>query len=200
MNHLDDAALNLYLDSALAPSEVADMNTHLAACPECAARLGQLRALFASLDSLPRESAPLERDLSASVVAAIRKGALQKPAAQPTLAPPIRLALAAQAALAIIALAAAMPFAAQALPTETASQLAVEVSTELIGIAAGLSTQLAALTDSVQRFASETLAALTTQPPDLPVFSLALCLAAAGVLWLVGNGVLLRQTSRIERG
>ena len=47
-----------YLDSALAPSVVRDLERHLEACLGCAARLGQYRAIRAAVETLPREEAP----------------------------------------------------------------------------------------------------------------------------------------------
>ncbi len=194
MIHLDDSTINEYLDSALPASRRAEVDSHLAACPQCAARLNDLRALFASIESLP--DLPLEPDLSSSVVAAIQPK--RATIAQPTLTPALRLAFAVQAILALIALAAAIPFAIQAIPTGAASQLTTAFSTELVDIVTDLSTQWIATIESLRTFPNP----LTTQPPlpALPMVELSLCLAAVTVLWLVGNSVLLRPTSaRAER-
>ena len=197
MTHLDGDTLNEYLDSTLPTVRRAEVDSHLAACAECAARLASLRALFITLDSLP--DLPLERDLSAHVITAIiRKSALQARLAQTALTPALRLAFAVQAILALIALAAAIPFAIQAIPTGAASQLTTAFSTELVGIVTDLSTRWIATLESLRTFPNP----LTTQPPlpALPMVELSLCLAAVTVLWLVGNSVLLRPTSaRAER-
>ncbi|MEK7325637.1 MAG: zf-HC2 domain-containing protein, partial [Chloroflexota bacterium] len=90
MTHLNDTDFSEYLDSALDAARRAEVESHLAACPACAARLAELRALFAALESLP--DAPLERDLSSAVMESIRRAKL---AAQPTLSPKLRLVIAA---------------------------------------------------------------------------------------------------------
>ncbi|MBI3241993.1 MAG: zf-HC2 domain-containing protein, partial [Chloroflexi bacterium] len=113
MTHLDDIAFNEYLDSALDPARHAEVEAHLAACPDCAARLAGLRALFAALESLP--DVPLERDLSSSVVTALRKSRGMSDSAKALrLRPTLRFAFAAQALAALILLAIALPFATQA--------------------------------------------------------------------------------------
>ncbi len=197
MIHLDDSTTNEYLDSALPPSRRAEVDSHLAACAECAARLASLRALFITLDSLP--DLPLERDLSAHVITAIiRNSALQARPAQPALTPALRLAFAFQAAIVLIALAAAIPFATQSIPTDAFTQLTAQATIAVFNLQSLITTQWTAPIESL-RALSHPLTTLTTELPGLPMFSLTLCLAAVTVLWLVGNGVLLRPTSRVER-
>ena len=59
--HLTNEQLNEYLDNA--STERAFIETHLDSCGECVARLSNLQALFADLDSLPE--ATLSRDIAA---------------------------------------------------------------------------------------------------------------------------------------
>ena len=66
MQHLSDETLNEYLDRALAPDLHTETEAHLAACPDCAARLVNLRALFAELDALP--DLPLEADIAPAIL------------------------------------------------------------------------------------------------------------------------------------
>ena len=49
--HLTDEQLNEYLDHET--SEQVQIETHLAACAECVARLTALQTLFAEIESLP---------------------------------------------------------------------------------------------------------------------------------------------------
>jgi len=58
--HLTDEQLNEYLDNEIV--DRADIESHLASCGECAARLTALQTLFAELDSLPELE--LTRDLA----------------------------------------------------------------------------------------------------------------------------------------
>jgi anti-sigma factor RsiW len=55
--HLTDEQLNEYLDNET--TERAQIETHLASCADCAARLIALQVLFAEIESLPEvELAP----------------------------------------------------------------------------------------------------------------------------------------------
>ncbi len=202
MIHLDEASLNEYLDSALEPARRADVDSHLAACPTCADRLAQLRGLFTSLDALPREGARLERDLVSPVLALIQKRAPHPRRAPPALKPIIRLVFGLQALFAILALAIAIPFAAPVispatlistpqLPTFNLQPLISNPSTML-------RTGLQPLISNLQSLFPEKLSILSL--PDLPMFEITLCLAAVTLLWLIGNGILLRPASRVERG
>jgi len=51
--HPLDSQLNEYLDGELAASERLTLETHLAACPVCQARLVELHGLFQQLAGLP---------------------------------------------------------------------------------------------------------------------------------------------------
>lgn len=46
MSHVDDGTLHAYLDGELSPVEVERLETHIAACPACRARLDEERALI----------------------------------------------------------------------------------------------------------------------------------------------------------
>ena len=52
MQHPDIALLNTWLDGELPAVEVAELDTHLAACPACAARAREQRALLTESDAL----------------------------------------------------------------------------------------------------------------------------------------------------
>ncbi|NWG06452.1 MAG: zf-HC2 domain-containing protein [Chloroflexi bacterium] len=175
MNHLTDETLNEYLDHELA--DRASAETHLAVCADCAARLAALQALFAELDSLPEEA--LSRDLAARIT--------PRPSLPAALPRWLTLTATLQAALVVIAIIAAAPFAVDL------------VSPYLVTV------QMPSLTEIVVQFQSQWttwLDMLSTfrfpampQLPPLEISSLMLMIMLAGVsiLWLVGNGLLLRK-------
>ncbi|MCE9645808.1 MAG: hypothetical protein K8S20_07400 [Chloroflexi bacterium] len=168
--HLTDEQLNEYLDEAV--NERAQIEVHLSACGECAARLSTLRKLFNEMESLPELA--LTRDLAAPFM---RSSGL--PAQLPAWLP---LTMALQAAAALIVFIAAAPFVIRLIPDiETPS-----LSTVLIQF----QTQWTAWLDRLSQF----------HMPSLPAFSLELsglylmsALAVVSMLWLVGNGLLLRN-------
>ncbi len=190
MSHLDDSTLDGYLDSALPPARRAEVDSHLAACRECAARLDQMRALFIALDSLPES--PLERDLAAGVLSIIRTSGLN-PRPPRQLAPILRALVAAQGLLALALLAAAVPFAAQLLQRPELTQF----TSEATRLFSDLSSSVLLEWNLVLAEAGRLLTLPASSPglplPPLSTLGLALVLLAAGLMWLVGNGVLLKE-------
>lgn len=168
--HLTDEQLNEYLDETA--NERAQIEVHLSACDECAARLTTLQNLFNEIESLPELA--LTRDLAAPF---IQTSSL--PARLPAWLP---LTMALQAAAALIVFIAAAPFVIRLIPDiETPS-----LSTVLIQF----QTQWTDWLDRLSQF----------HMPSLPAFSLELsslylmsALAVVSMLWLVGNGLLLRN-------
>ena len=69
-NHFEDDLLNEYLDDYLAENQVADLERHIATCSDCSARLDELRMVFSKLEAL--SSIALEREFDETVVAALR--------------------------------------------------------------------------------------------------------------------------------
>lgn len=194
MHHIDDSTINEYLDFALSATRRAEVEAHLATCPACATRLTALRALFASIAALP--DSPLERDLSPAILNSIK----HVPASRPALAPAIRLVFAAQAVFAFIALAVVIPFAITLFPTETAAQFTEQASADLAQLVEAFSSQGSTTLTALET----TFANLTITPelslPALPMYALLAALAAATLLFIIGNGLLLRTTPRVERG
>ena len=169
--HLTDEQLNEYLDNETA--ERAMIEAHLAACHECAARLSALQALFAELDSLP--DMELTHSLAARFVTT------------PSLAsqPPAWLTLTAtlQAVVAVLALVVASPFVIRLLPVFPTLSIA-----DLLLKAESLWLGMLALLASFRLPALPQLAL-----PELPNLVLASVLLASSLLWLVGNGLLLKR-------
>jgi len=188
--HPSAETLNEYLDGALDGPARASVDSHLAGCAECAAQLESLRTLFAKLDALPEE--PLARDLSANVVAR-----LPQPAEALAALPKLRWVVAAQALATIVLLAIATPFVTAALPVGdlvTVSQPAVQFITELL---TGLAAQAQSLANALTVWSEQGLAgmrALTAPLAKTSAWLLSASLAAAFVLWVLGNGLLLRRT------
>jgi len=58
LSHLDDVAINEYLDRALPPQRINGVEAHLAICPACTARLAEMQQVFNALSSLPDNPAP----------------------------------------------------------------------------------------------------------------------------------------------
>jgi hypothetical protein len=186
--HLTDDLLNEYLDEALPADAHAGATAHLAGCPECAARLESLRALFATLAALPE--APLPRDLSAGVLSRL-------PQSQPEMLPALNWVFAAQAIAAIGLLAIAAPFVVTSLAGSTLVSAGLPVSQFLTDLVAGLQAQWMSLLGAFGQWLGQTVLGIrATTAPLASVSSVLLGVVAAGLglLWLIGNGVLLRST------
>jgi anti-sigma factor RsiW len=180
-DHISDVQLNEYLDNETA--ERVQIEAHLSSCDECAARLTALQALFTEIESLP------ELELTRSLREASLWDAARftpTPSLTPQLPRWLTLTATLQAVFAVTAIIFVAPFVTNLLPaiqipsiTETAIQLQA---------------QWMALLDTFTNFQLPTL----PQLPAVEISSLMLALTLAGVsiLWLVGNGLLLRRQIR----
>jgi len=170
-DHISDVQLNEYLDNESAAR--AQIETHLSSCAECAARLTALKTLFAEIESLPELE--LTQPLSARF--------LPTPSLSPQLPRWLTLTATLQAALALITVIVAAPFISRLLPVIQMPSL-----TDLFLL---LQSQWTVWLDTLSTFQLPTL----PQIPTLEISSLVLALTLAGVsmLWLVGNGLLLRN-------
>ena len=191
MTHLTDELLNEYLDDVLDSDTRAQAEAHLAACDDCAARLAALRSLFADLDALP--DLPLRRDLSASIIRSLRPashrevsqgGALNGHASMPR---SLRLTVVLQAALTVAAIIFAAPFSMQ---FATARLPAIQIPS-FAEVLLQLQIQWASWLDMLSQFELPSM-------PEIPLidissFGFAQALPAVSLLWLVGNGWLLRR-------
>ena len=176
-DHVTDAQLNEYLDNETTSEERTRIESHLLACEECAARVAALQTLFAEIESLP------ELELSKPLAAPFTP-----PSSLPVPQLPRWLTLTAtlQAAGALIALLIAGPFVGNLLPS-------VEMPS-LTTIILQLQAQWMVWLDLLSTFQIPALPEL----PELEISSLmlTLILAGASLLWLVGNGLLLREQSK----
>ena len=169
--HLTEDQLNEYLDEST--TERVQIEAHLSSCDECAARLSMLQNVFAELDSLPKLE--LTRDLAAPFNL--------RPSLPAQLPKFLTLTASLQAAVALAALIIAVPFVSALLP-----QIELPSFTKLFF---QIQSQWTVWLDQLS-----TLALPTFQPINLPTLemsSLLFTLAGMSVLWILGNGLLLRN-------
>jgi anti-sigma factor RsiW len=167
--HLTDDQLNEYLDEVT--TERAYIEAHLSSCDECAARLSTLQNVFTELDSLPELE--LTRNLAASFTL--------RPSLPAQLPKFLTLTVSLQAAVALTAIILAVPFVANLLPVIEMPSL-VEISVQV-------QSQWTAWLDTLATFQFPTM-------PELPIMemsSLLITFAGVSVLWILGNGLLLRN-------
>jgi len=178
MTHLSDEILNEYLDDAF--SDRISAEKHLAECADCAARLAALQALFTQLDSLPEMT--LSRDLAAPVMRRVRgSGFLPRW---------LTLTMVLQAALALIVTMVAAPFVIE---FASASMPALEAPS-LTETIVEVQLQWMAWLDALSQF--EVPSVPTIPAADISSLSFLFVLAAVSILWLVGNGLLLRNQNK----
>jgi hypothetical protein len=175
MKHLSEEQLNEYLDHESKEREQIEL--HLSTCNECTTRLAALQTLFTELDSLPELI--LSRDLDGAVMR--RVGGSSTPPKWLT------LTIALQAALAVIATLVATPFIIEF----TAERMPVLQRPSLTEILL----QLQTLLGSWQEKFSMIHIPLLPEIPTFQISSLVILstLAGASMVWLVGNGLLLRN-------
>jgi anti-sigma factor RsiW len=180
-DHISDVQLNEYLDNET--TERAAIETHLSSCDECTARLTALQTLFAEIESLPElELTHSFREASLCVAARFTP----TPSLVPQLPRWLTLTATLQVVFAVIALILVAPFVTNllpALPMPSAADIAHQFQAQWI-----------AMLNIFSNIQFPTL----PQLPAVEISSLVLVLTLAGVslLWLVGNGLLLRRQIR----
>ena len=169
--HLTDEQLNEYLDNE--STERAQIEAHLSSCEECAARLTSLRALFAKIESLP------ELELTQSIAARFAPG----PSLPAQLPRWLTLTATFQAAAALIAILFAAPMVITLLP-------AIQTPS-LTDVFAQVQSHWGVWLDLLSTFQFPVMPEI----PTVNASSLVIILTLAGVsmLWLLGNGLLLRN-------
>jgi anti-sigma factor RsiW len=173
--HLTDEQLNEYLDNEI--NDPAQVEIHLSSCADCAARLAARQALFDEIESLPEIA--LSRDLTAPVVRQLSGRA--------SLPRSLRLAVILQFTAAIVILVFSAPFVVQFLSSYVASLQTPSFAGVLLQVQA----QWTAWLDMLSQLRLPNI-------PEIPVFELSslflmLAVIGASVLWLIGNGLLLRN-------
>ena len=175
MIHLTDKQLNEYLDNESIERE--QIEAHLSSCDECVARLIALQALFAEIESLP------ELELTQSIAARFAPS----PGLPAQLPRWLTLTATLQAATAVIALIIAAPLVMQLVsPYLSGTQMP-----SFAEIFLQLQSQWTVLLDMLSQLKMPVL-------PEIPVVQLSslvieLTLVGVSTLWLVGNGLLLRN-------
>jgi hypothetical protein len=173
--HLTDEQLNEYLDRE--SPERNEIEVHLSSCADCAARLSALQALFDEIESLP--------DLALSRPIAPHLTLLSSlPSKLPRF---FTLTLTLQAALAIVTIIVAAPFVMQFVSPYLLSIPAPSIGDVFLQI----QTQWMLWLDTLSQFQMPTIPEI----PALELSSLFSMFTVIGVslLWLIGNGLLLRN-------
>jgi anti-sigma factor RsiW len=173
--HLTDEQLNEYLDGET--NERAQIELHLSTCEECSARLAALRDLFSEIESLP------ELDLSPEFITRSSVASSQTTGMPRAL----QWTLALQTALVVVTIVVAAPFVMQFVSLDITS---LSVPTPL-DVFTQLRNQWAVWLETFSTLPVPTLPRL----PLVDISSLFVMSTIAGVslLWLIGNGLLLRN-------
>ena len=169
--HLTEEELNEYLDNEI--QDRARIEMHLSSCSKCAARLSALQALFTEIESLP------ELDLTRSIAARFAPS----PSLPAQLPRWLTLTAILQATLALIAIILAAPVVMDLFP--------VIQTPSLTDIFVQIQSQWTMWLGVLSNFRLPSV-------PEIPVFEfssliLALILVGVSMLWLIGNGLLLRN-------
>ena len=179
--HLTDEQLNEYLDNET--SERAQIELHLSSCDECAARLTALQALFSEIESLPELT--LTRDLREASLWDAAQFTRQSnlPAQLPHW---LTVTATLQAAFALIAISIAAPIIINFMPviqTPSPADVFVQVQSQWMAW--------------LDLFTFDPLPALPRMPAlEIPSLVLILTLMGVTILWLLGNGLLLKKRSQ----
>jgi len=171
-DHVTDIQLNEYLDHE--SSERVQIDAHLSICDECTVRLTALQTLFAEIESLP------ELELTHTLAARFTPTPSLPVAQLPRW---LTLTATLQAVLALIAFIVAAPFITKLLPMVQMPSLP--------DIFLQLQAQWTAWLAALSVFQLPTLPQIPAI--ELPSLVVALTLAGVSMLWLVGNGLLLRN-------
>jgi hypothetical protein len=173
-DHITDVQLNEYLDHET--NDRAQIELHLSSCSDCAARLSILQALFDEIESLPELSVAPE---FAARFMPIRSEPVQLPRS-------LTLTVILQAALAVVAIMVAAPLVMQFVSSYTPSLSVPSLADVFIQLQSQWRTWL----DMLSQFQ---LSIPQLPSLEIPGLMLTLTLLGASFLWLVGNGLLLRN-------
>jgi anti-sigma factor RsiW len=187
--HLSDETLNEYLDGALSTRAMAQADEHLRSCETCAHRLRLSAEVFAALDDLPEIA--LDKDLAPSIVETLRSRTAAGQRQGRRLTWRLGLALVAEAAGSLALLGFILPDALSGLTPAAIPGFTVAISSVLEQAAIFLSAVVA----TPDPLGLEALVSSFSAPsiPWASVSSLITLLAAATLVWLLGNGILLRR-------
>ncbi|HET6822364.1 MAG TPA: hypothetical protein VFH34_06925 [Anaerolineales bacterium] len=173
--HLTDEQLNEYLDDET--NDRAPIELHLATCEACSARLTALQDLFAEIESLPDVELPPEFAMRFT----------QSPGVPTKLPRSVTLTVAAQAVLTVVAILLVAPLVMEFI-VSYAPDFSIPSFMEMF---MQIQSQWTVWLDTLSTLPIPAIPEI----PALNVSSLFVLSAIAGVslLWLVGNGLLLRN-------
>ena len=173
--HLTEEELNEYLDNEIQDRQQVEL--HLAACDECTTRLAALQLLFSEIGSLPEVmssrdfAAPFTRDLN------LRAPLLRS----------LTLTVTLQAAFALLASILAAPFVIEFvspyltnLPMPSFTDVFIQIQSRWM-----------AWLEMLSNFRLPSAPQIPAM--DLSSLALTLTLVVVSMLWLIGNGLLLRN-------
>ena len=174
-DHITDEQLNEYLDHEA--DDRAQIELHLSACADCAARLRALQSLFDEIESLP--------ELSVSPGFAHRFMPIRSEPVQ--LPRSLVLTVSLQGALAVVAVIVAAPFVMQFL-SFSIPDLSIPSPADIF---LQLQSQWTAWLDMLSTLPAPTI-------PEIPVVNVSslfmvFTVLCVSLLWLIGNGLLLRN-------
>ena len=180
--HLTEEELNEYLDNEIQDRQRVEL--HLSACEECAATLAALKALFTEIESLPELA--LTRNISEAPLwgAAPFMGDRNLRTSLPR---SLRLAVTLQAALALLTIFIAAPFVIEFV-SPSLNNLPMPSFTDVF---IQIQSQWMSWLDMLSNFRLPP----APQIPAINLSSLAITfmLVVVSMLWLIGNGLLLRN-------
>jgi hypothetical protein len=182
MNLHDEWSLQEYLDGVLADEDRERLELHLAQCDECTAKYASLQYLYSEMERLADE--PLAHDISVRVIRSLALKEDRKPH--------LYLVLLAQLAVAIIVFAAIWP----RISLELVNRYSLAQLLEPLRKLAELPAQGILFTrEALNWIHIQWIATLSMPAIDWPITGLPLALAVGGtiLLWLLGNGFLLRH-------
>ena len=187
-NHIQESQYHEYLDEALDEVSQKEFEMHVNKCQECRKELTELRQLFMMIESVPESS--LRVDLSSNILDAIRR---------PTsYSRRLKLAIAFQLAVAFTLIVIAWPI----LNTWSEYFEIPLISLDIKPLFNGLIDQVTLHTTNLSAYLNTFINNLTTssmqfQMEEFSVFVMPL-MGFATLLWIFGNGILLRRSSITE--
>ena len=180
--HLDEWSLQEYLDEVFADEDRERLETHLAECDLCVAKVHSLKFLYSEMKRLPDE--PLANDLSARVIRSLTLKEDRKPYLQRILA--------AQLAAAVIMFLAIWP----RISLELENRYSLVQLIEPLRKFADLTAQgTLIVSDFLNWIQAQWTATFSMPRIDWPITGLPLALAVGAMIlfWFLSNGLLLRE-------
>ena len=181
INHIQEIQYHEYLDNALDQAAQLVFDQHVAECQACRQELAELRQLFTAIESVPELY--LRVDLSSSILDAIDK--------QAGLSRNWKLATAIQFGLASILIIISWPLLSTYYSLYEFPMINTDYGTALTGFSIQFNGYIIALSDSFNTV-FESISSSQILLGDIGVFVWPIAIAAT-LLWLIGNGVLLRH-------